>query len=85
METPRPTEAEIELSMPQELPIRARNNIRWAITSGRINKPEDLGQMTDDQIKRDIRSSGRTQGIGSKTLLEVRKYYPLAEIRTEGF
>ncbi|EKD86527.1 MAG: hypothetical protein ACD_37C00254G0001, partial [uncultured bacterium] len=56
-----------------------------AINAGRINKPEDLGQMTDDQIKRDVRSPGRTQGIGLTTLREVRKYYPLTETRTEGF
>lgn len=61
-----------------DLPSRARRCIRGAIKAQRISAPGDICRLTDQEVMWRVRGEGQTNGIGKKTLAEVRTVYPLS-------
>jgi hypothetical protein len=61
----------------RDLSTHAKRSIRGAIRAERISAPEDICNLTDQEVMWRVRGEGQINGIGRKTLAEVRSVYPL--------
>ena len=67
-----------------ELSSRARRCIKLAIRDGRIDTPYEIQKMSDLEVMWRVRGKGQPNGIGRKTLKEVRVIYP-QELNIDSF
>lgn len=63
-------------NLPTELSARARRCISLAIRDGRLSDTQRLSEMSDLDIMWGIRGRGQPNGIGQKTLENIRTVYP---------
>lgn len=62
--------------LPTELSARAKRCISLAIRDGKLADTQRLSEMSDLDIMWGVRGRGQPNGIGQKTLENIRTVYP---------